>query len=77
MVRTLHLSALHEFRSGLERSNPFGSGFVAPRCFQIDGGETLFLAEIPSEVKGGTRLVSFVSVFKFMVAGSRVIWESR
>ena len=77
MARTKHLSVLHGFRSGLDRSNPFGSGFVAPRCFQLDGGETLFLAEVPSNVKGGTRFVSFVSVFKLMVASYFKILESR
>ena len=47
------------------------------RCFQLDGGETLFLAEVPSNVKGGTRSVSFVSVFKFMVASYFQILESQ
>lgn len=77
MARTKHLSVLHGFRSGLARSNPFGSGFVAPRCFQLADGETLFLAEVPSDVKGGTRFVSFVSVFNFMVASYCVFFEAR
>ena len=68
MVRTKHLSVLNAFRSSLERSNPFGSGFVPPRYFQLDDGETVFLAEVPSSVKGGTRFVSFVCIFKVMVA---------
>ena len=77
MVRTKHLSVLHGFRSALERSNPFGSGFVAPRCFQLDGGETLFLAEVPSGVKGGTRFVSFVSVLDFMFASYCLLLDAR
>ena len=77
MVRTKHLSVLHAFRSSLERSNPFGSGFVSPRCFQLDDGETVFLAEVPSDVKGGTQFVPFVSIFKFMVAGRCLFWGSR
>ena len=77
MVRTKHLSVLHAFRSSLDRSNPFGSGFVSPRCFQLDDGETVFLAEVPSFVKGGTQFVSFVSISKFAVASRCVIGESR
>ena len=77
MVRTKHLAVLHAFRSSLERSNPFGSGFVSPRCFQLDDGETVFLAEVPSDVKGGTQFVSFVSISKFVVARRCVFGESR
>ena len=72
-ARTKHLSVLHGFCSGLDRSNPFGGGFVAPRCFQFDGGETLFLAEVLINVTGDTRFVEFVAVFKVMVASYLLI----
>ena len=57
MVRTKHAFTLNSFCSQLGRRNPFGNGFVPPRYFELDDGETLYVAEIPSNVKGGTRYV--------------------